>query len=227
MPHPLMIFAAGRGTRMAPLTDTRPKPLIEVAGRSLLDRALDLGREAGCAPVVVNSHYLGDMVADHLAGQEVAISAEEVLLETGGGLRQALPLLGGGAVMTLNPDVLFTGPNPLATLAAAWDPARMDALFLLVSPDHAVGRIGGGDFAMDDAGRISRRGPWIYAGASICQPESLQAIEEQVFSLNLFWDGLIAQGRAFGVIHPGRWVDVGRPDCIPLAEAMLAQGPLS
>lgn len=221
MPYPLMIFAAGRGTRMAPLTDSRPKPLIEVAGRTLLDRALDLGCAAGCAPVVVNTHYLGGQIATHLAGRDIRLSPEETLLETGGGLRLALPLLGAGAVMTLNPDVLFTGPNPLAALAAAWEPARMDALLLLVPGERALGRIGGGDFAMDAKGRISRKGDLIYAGASICHPETLHEIGDEVFSLNLFWDGLIARGRAFGLVHAGHWVDVGRPDCIPLAEGML------
>ncbi|MGR3198935.1 MAG: NTP transferase domain-containing protein, partial [Paracoccus sp. (in: a-proteobacteria)] len=142
---PLMIFAAGLGTRMRPLTDDRPKPLIEVAGRTLLDRALDLGRTAGAAPIVVNTHYLGAQIERHLDGQDVAISHEAgQILDTGGGLRRALPLLGNGPVMTLNPDVLWTGPNVLARLAAAWDD-QMDALLSVVPLERATARKGAGD----------------------------------------------------------------------------------
>lgn len=226
---PLMIFAAGLGTRMAPLTDTRPKPLIEVAGRSLLDRALDLGRDAGAAPIVVNTHYLGGQIASHLAGTDVAISDEaDLLLDTGGGLRRALPLLGGGPVATLNPDVVWTGPNPLRALAAAWRD-DMQALLALVPLARARARIGGGDFALDAAGRITRRGDFVYAGAQIIRPDLLADIPQRVFSLNLLWDRLIARGGAFGLIHRGGWCDVGRPEAIAQAEALLAspaqQGP--
>lgn len=227
---PLMIFAAGLGTRMAPLTDTCPKPLIRVAGRSLLDRALDLGRQAGAAPIVVNTHYLGGQIAAHLARSDVAISDEaDLLLDTGAGLRRALPLLGGGPlVATLNPDVVWTGPNPLLALAAAWR-EDMAALLALVPVARARARIGGGDFALDAAGRISRQGDFVYAGAQIIRPDLLADIPERVFSLNLLWDRLIAQGGAFGLIHRGGWCDVGRPEAIAQAEALLAgpaqQGP--
>lgn len=220
----LMIFAAGLGTRMRPLTDTLPKPLIEVAGQTLLDRALAMGRQAQLSPIVVNSHYMGDQIADHLAGQDVAISEEsDLLLDTGGGLRKALPLLGNGPVMTLNPDVVWTGPNPLAALCEAWDD-RMDALLAVVPLATATARIGGGDFAMDAAGRITRRGDFVYAGAHILRPERLAEIPDQVFSLNRIWDVLIAQGRAFGMVHAGGWCDVGRPETIPFAEAVLTDG---
>lgn len=226
---PLMIFAAGLGTRMAPLTDTRPKPLIEVAGRSLLDRALELGRQAGAAPIVVNTHYLGGQIARHLAGTDVAISDEaDLLLDTGGGLRRALPLLGGGPVATLNPDVVWTGPNPLQALAQAWRD-DMQALLALVPLARARARIGGGDFALDDAGRITRRGDFVYAGAQIIRPDLLADIPDPVFSLNLLWDRPIARGGAFGLIHHGGWCDVGRPEAIAQAEALLTdpaqQGP--
>lgn len=221
MPLPLMIFAAGFGTRMRPLTDDRPKPLIEVAGRSLLDRALDLGHAAGCAPVAVNTHYLGDRIAAHLAGRELAISDEPgAILDTGGGLRKALPLLGEGPVMTLNPDVVWTGPNPLAALAQAWD-GRMAALLMLVPLDRATARQGAGDFALDADGRISRSGDFVYAGAQILRPDRLADIPGDVFSLNRLWDLLIDEGRAFGLVHPGGWCDVGWPGAIPLAEALL------
>ena len=219
--RPLMIFAAGLGTRMRPLTDTLPKPLIAVGGQTLLDRALDLGRKAGAGPIVVNTHYLGDRIADHLAGQDVAISHEaEGLLETGGGLRRALPLLGPGPVMTLNPDVVWTGPNPLAALDAAWRD-DMDALLMLVPMAQAEARQGAGDFSLDARGRISRRGDFVYGGAQIIRPDRLARIPDPVFSLNRLWDLLIADGRAFGIVHPGGWCDLGYPQAIPLAEALL------
>lgn len=225
MPDALMIFAAGLGTRMRPLTDSLPKPLIPVGGQTLLDRAITLGRAGGSARIVVNTHYLGGMIADHLSGSGIAISHEPgPVLETGGGLRQALPLLGPGPLMTLNPDVVWTGPNPMAALRAAWDPARMDALLMLVPLDRATARVGGGDFALDDAGRIGRRGDFVYGGAQVIDPALLDGIPDRVFSLNRCWDAAIARGRAFGLIHPGGWCDVGRPEAIPVAEALLADG---
>ncbi|MDP5306965.1 nucleotidyltransferase family protein [Paracoccus spongiarum] len=223
MRPPLMIFAAGLGTRMRPLTDHLPKPLIEVGGQTLLDRALALGRQAGVARIVVNSHYLGCRIAAHLAGQEVAISDEAaLLLDTGGGLRRALPLLGQGPVLTLNPDVVWTGPNPLAALIAAWRP-DMEALLMLVPRDRATARVGPGDFALDDAGRISRRGDVVYGGAQIIRPDLLAGIGEAVFSLNRAWDLMIARGTAHGILHAGGWCDVGRPEAIAQAEALLAK----
>lgn len=225
MPDALMIFAAGLGTRMRPLTDHLPKPLIAVSGQTLLDRAIRLGRDGGARRIVVNTHYLGDMIAGHLAGQDIAISHEPgPVLETGGGLRAALPLLGDGPVMTLNPDVVWTGPNPVADLRAAWNAGRMDALLSVIPLTAATGRVGGGDFAIDAAGRISRGGDWVYAGAHVLNPARLADIPDRVFSLNRVWDRIIADGRAFALIHAGGWCDVGRPETIPLAESLLADG---
>ncbi|MFC3170036.1 nucleotidyltransferase family protein [Paracoccus fontiphilus] len=225
--RPLMIFAAGLGTRMRPLTDTLPKPLIPVGGRTLLDRALDLGHGAGAGPVVVNTHYLGHRIAAHLAGRDVAVSDEAgEILDTGGGLRQALPLLGrgaqedGGPVMTLNPDVVWTGANPLAALDAAWRD-DMDALLMLVPLERAAARQGAGDFSLDGTGRIVRRGDYVYGGAQIIRPDRLGQIPDRVFSLNRLWDLLIAEGRAHGIVHDGGWCDVGYPGAIPVAERML------
>ena len=225
MTLPLMIFAAGKGTRMAPLTDVTPKPLIRVGGQTLLDRALKLGRQAGVGPgvgqVVVNIHHLGGQIRDHIAGQDIAISDEsDLLLETGGGLRKALPLLGAGPVITMNPDVIWTGPNPIAALLDAWDD-RMDALLMLVPIAHTHGRNGGGDFSLDADSRLIRKGDLVYGGAQIIRPDRLAEIGDQVFSLNRLWDLMIAEGRAYGLIHGGEWCDVGRPDCIPLAERLL------
>ena len=132
-----MIFAAGLGRRMAPLTDRLPKPLIEVAGRPLIDHALSIGRAAGFRRIVVNSHYLGEMLENHLAGQEVIVLREAVLLETGGGLKAALGVLGPGPVTTLNSDAVWAGANPLTELMAAWEPERMEALVLLSEPARA------------------------------------------------------------------------------------------
>lgn len=221
-PEVLMLFAAGFGTRMGALTAHRPKPLIPVAGRALIDHALTLAVEAGIGRIVVNLHYLPDQIAAHLAGWAgVALSPEPEILETGGGLRAALPLLGPGPVFTLNSDAVWTGANPLAQLRAAWDPARMDALLLLIAPDRARGHAGRGDFLLDGGGRISRGAGAIYSGAQIVKTDGLNAFPDRVFSLNRVWDGLIATGRAYGVVHPGGWCDVGRPESIAEAEAML------
>lgn len=226
--QPLMVFAAGFGTRMGALTALRPKPLIPVAGRALIDRALDLAAEAGCDPVVVNLHYRGQQIADHLAGSPVHLSWEhDLILETGGGLRQALPQLGSGPVCTLNPDAVWTGPNPLIRLANHWEPALMDGL-LMLAPVKAVYPHGGrSDFTMDARGRLSRHaetgGPgFVYLGAQIITTEGLATIDARAFSLNRLWDQMIADGRAFGLLHPGGWCDVGRPEGIAKAEAMLA-----
>lgn len=224
---PLMLFAAGFGTRMGALTASRPKPLIEVKGIALLDRALALARAAGAAPVVVNTHYLASQIAAHLAGQDVAISDEPgQILDTGGGLRQALPLLGPGPVMTLNPDAVWSGPNPLRLLAEAWDPERMDALLLVKSVALVRGRGAKSDFLLDDHGRIRRAEAaegMVYLGAQILKTEGLAQVSEQVFSLNLLWNRMIAEGRAHGLAYPGDWCDVGSPQGLAEAEAMLGQ----
>lgn len=221
-----MIFAAGFGTRMGALTADRPKPLIKVAGRALLDHALDLADAAGAGPVVVNTHYHADQIARHLSGRGVQISHEpEQILETGGGLRKALPLLGGSPVMTLNSDAVWTGKNPLTQLAAHWDGAQMDALLLLLPAGQALGHGGRGDFVLGADGRISRaagRSGQVYLGAQIIRTEGLLTIAKDAFSLNLLWDEMIAQGRAYGVQHLGSWCDVGRPEGIAEAEALLA-----
>lgn len=226
IPRAAMVFAAGFGTRMGALTATRPKPLVPVAGRPLIDHALGLVEAAGLRPVV-NTHYLAAQLAGHLAGRGLAIAHEPEILDTGGGLRAALPLLGPGPVATLNSDAVWTGPNPFETLRAAWDPGRMEALLLLVPLERARERRGGGDFARDAAGRIGWGGDLVYTGAQFLRTEGLAEIGDRVFSLRLFWDAAIARGTAFGVIHPGLWCDVGRPEGIAAAEAMLAEAMLA
>lgn len=224
MPGPVMLFAAGKGTRMGALTQDRPKPLIEVAGRTLLDHALALADAASMGPIVVNTHYLADQIAVHLRPRpEIRLSHEPMLLETGGGLRCALPLLGPGPVLTLNTDAVWTGANPLEELRAAWDPVRMDALLLLIAPGRARGHSGAGDFLAGADGRL-RRGPGaIYSGAQIVKPDLLAEIPERIFSMNLLWDMMLRAGRVYGVLHDGRWCDVGRPEGIAEAEAMLRE----
>lgn len=226
-PAAAMVFAAGLGTRMRPLTEHKPKPLIEVATATLLDRALDLAAEAQVPRRVVNTHYLGDQIAAHLAARpDIAISHESPrVLETGGGLKRALPLLGSGPVFTLNTDAIWTGPNPFRQLAEVWDPARMDALLLLVAPGAARGHGGEGDFLVAADGRLSRGPGGIYTGAQILNPAGLAEIADPVFSLNRLWDRMLARGRLFGTWHRGGWCDVGRPESIALAEALLAEAP--
>jgi len=219
---PLMIFAAGLGTRMGPLTADRPKPLIPVAGRALIDHALD--HAAGAGRVVVNTHYRAEMLAAHLAQRDVTLSHEPDILETGGGLKAALPMLGPGPVMTLNSDAVWTGENPLTQLAGAWDD-RMEALLLLLPADQATGFCGTGDFLIDGEGRLSRANGAAgvaYLGAQILRTEALAKIADRKFSLNRVWDGMIARGGAHGLIHRGGWCDVGRPETIVRAEALLA-----
>ena len=225
---PVMIFAAGFGTRMGALTKDRPKPLIPVAGKTLLDHALEVVRAAPVARTVVNAHYHADQIARHLSGQNVALSCETgSILETGGGLRAAMPLLGGSPVMTLNSDAVWTGRNPLHELAEVWDQERMDALLLLAPVEATKGYAGRGDFRLDQSGRLARaRGEdgLVYLGAQILRTERLPGIPQATFSLNLVWDQMIADGRAFGLLHDGGWCDVGRPAGIAEAEALLDWG---
>lgn len=222
---PVMLFAAGFGTRMGALTSERPKPLIEVAGRPLIDHALALAEDLPPARIVANLHYHADMLAAHLAPRGVLLSREEPdILETGGGLRAALPLLGPGPVLTVNTDAVWSGPNPLRLLAKAWDPARMDALLMCVPKERAAGHEGPGDFVPDGTGR-ARRGPGlVYGGAQIVRTDGLGAIPDAAFSLNRLWDRMLDAGRLYALTYPGRWCDVGHPGGIALAERLLETG---
>jgi len=217
----VMLFAAGRGTRMAPLTDERPKPMVEVAGKPLVDHALGLVRQAGLDRVVANTHYLPTRLETHLHLAGVQTIRETELLETGGGLRNALPLLGDGPVITLNSDAVWAGGNPISELLDAWQPDEMDALLTLIHPDSAVGHDGAGDFSVSDTGRLTRAPGFVYTGAQIMKPERLFDISDNVFSLNRVWDLIQAERRLFGVIFQGAWCDVGQPASIPMAEALL------
>lgn len=223
-PLPLMLFAAGFGTRMGALTAACPKPLIPVAGLPLIDHARRIAKIAGVGRQVANLHYLGDQLAAHLAGTDVTLSWERAqILDTGGGLKAALPLLGDGPVMTLNTDAVWTGENPLTQLLSAWDDSRMDQLFLLLPAAKARSATGRSDFVMDADGRIDwakGRDGFLYLGAQILNPAILTETDK-VFSLHGPWTRTMAQGRAFGIVHKGDWCDVGHPEGIAEAEALL------
>ncbi len=224
-PFPLMVFAAGFGTRMGALTKDRPKPLIPVAGRALIDHALAIGAEAGVSRTVVNTHYKADQMAAHLAGRDIAISHEpDQILETGGGLKAALPLLGTAPVAILNSDGIWTGANPLTQLAAAWDPDRMEALLLLLPLDRTLAHGPKGDFRLAPDGRISRGEggeDHVYIGAQILKTGRIATTPDAVFGLNRTWTEMIAAGTAFGLVHDGGWCDVGHPEGVAEAERLL------
>lgn len=216
----LMLFAAGFGTRMGDLTADRPKPLVPVAGRPLIDHALDLVLPVVSGPVVANLHYRADQMEAHLAGTRVhTIREEPEILETGGGLRNALPLLGRGPVFTMNSDAVWRGPNPLDVLEDAWRD-DMEALLLGIPPANAVGHSGAGDFT---PGPPVARGPGlIYSGVQIIRTEGLAEIAEDAFSLNVLWNRMLDRGTLHVVSYAGQWCDVGHPEGIQLAERMLS-----
>jgi len=217
-----MLFAAGFGTRMGALTADRPKPLVKVAGKTLLDHALDQVRPHDLR-TVVNVHYKAEMIRKHLTGTDIAISDEsDEILETGGGLRRALPLLGGNPVFTMNTDAVWNGPNPLDILLDAWDPARMDALLLCIPTQNAVGHAGSGDFTLHPDQTITRGPGYVYSGVQILKTDGLNAIEEDAFSLNVLWNQMASADRLCGVPYTGQWCDVGTPEGIALAEQMVA-----
>jgi N-acetyl-alpha-D-muramate 1-phosphate uridylyltransferase len=223
---PVLLFAAGFGTRMGLLTAEKPKPLVQAGGQALLDHALAIVDQARARPIVVNLHYRGDQIRQHLAHRDDIRFSEEQpdILETGGGLRQAGGLLGAEIVQTLNTDAIWTGQNPLTQLMAAWDAERMDGLLLLLPAEQATGHAGKGDFAIKPDGTLTRGTgdeTHIYLGAQIINASKLKSIQPAAFSLNLVWNQMIAQRRLFGLAHKGGWCDVGHPAAIPLAEAML------
>lgn len=235
-PATAMVLAAGLGKRMRPLTATRPKPLVEVAGKALLDHALDRLKAAGVKRAVVNVHYLADALEAHLkrrvTGIDVTVSDERAqLLETGGGLVKALPLIDVDPFLVVNSDNLWVdGPmDSIQALAARWDDEAMDALLLLVPLARANCHKGRGDFHMDGAGRISRRkpsrvGPFVFTGVQIVSKRLFEGAKAEPFSLNVLWDRAIEQGRVFGMVHNGLWFDVGTPPAVKRTEMMLASG---
>jgi MurNAc alpha-1-phosphate uridylyltransferase len=229
-----MVLAAGLGTRMRPLTDDRPKALVEVGGRALIDHVLDRLADAGVTRAVVNVHWFADRLEAHLAsrgrGPEITISDERAaLLETGGGLKKAMPLLGSDPVFVANIDSVWTDRgDALAELAALWDPARMDAALLLARREGAIGFEGGGDFFLGDDGQLTFRGeaaeaPFAYMGVHICRPGYVADGPDGPFSLSGLWRRSAAEGRLFGCVLDGDWMHVGDPGARDEAEARLAR----
>jgi MurNAc alpha-1-phosphate uridylyltransferase len=233
-PKKAMVLAGGLGTRMRPITLTIPKPLVEVAGRTLLDRGLDALVNAGVKKAVVNVHYLADQMEAHLQNRNdltIAVSDErEQLLDSAGGIIKALPELGDHAFYILNADTFWVdaqGSN-LQRLAQMWDETRMDILLMLADKNHATGYEGRGDFLLAGDGRLSRvphdkTSDYIYAGAAIMHPKLFAGADIAVSSLNRYFDDAIASGRLYGMVMEGHWLTVGTPDAIGEAEAALLQ----
>ena len=230
-PKRAMVLAAGRGLRMRPITETLAKTLVAPDGRSLLDRILDRLEAAGVEQVVVNLHHLGEQIERHLEQRgtpEVAFSREDSLLETGGGVRKALPLLGDEAFYVINGDTLWLdGLEPaLSRLAATWDQAAMDALLLLHPTAYAMTYEGAGDFFLSPEGRVRRRGerevaPFVFAGVQILHPRLFEGAPEGAFSLNRLYDAAAEAERLRGLRHDGEWFEVGTPKALRVAEEAL------
>ena len=226
-----MILAAGRGERMRPLTDTMPKPLIPVAGRSMLDRAMDRLQAHNVRNLVINVHHLGEQIATHVGAGRAHIVREESLLETGGSVKNALPLLGHEPFFVLNGDGLWTdgAVSMLKRMEAAWDPKRMDALLLLHPIDKAIGREASdkGDYFLDDNGKARHRGaepaaPYLFASVSICDARIFRLSPDGPFSLVRLWHRAQAAGHLYGLVHDGQWFHVGTPHALAEAEQVLA-----
>lgn len=227
-----MVLAAGYGQRMRPLTNTRPKPLVEVAGKALIDHGFDRLRRAGVARAIVNVHYLPEQIeawARRQSSPAIVISDERgEILDTGGGVARALPLLGNDPFFVINSDSFWVdeGIPALDRLRAAWDDRIMDCLLLLCPLPRTVGYDGTGDFLRDADGRLRRKSagdgePLAYIGGYLVSPRLFEGAPEGKFSMNLLWDRAIAKGRLFGLSHLGRWLHVGTPEAIALAEQAL------
>jgi N-acetyl-alpha-D-muramate 1-phosphate uridylyltransferase len=231
-----MVLAAGFGMRMRPLTLATPKPLIKVAGKTLLDYGFDHLRKAKVETAVVNGHYLADQIEAWCAEQRIPktifSSERDAILDTGGGIARALPLLGVDPFFVLNADCFWLdGKVPALTrLKQAWDEAQMDCLLLVCDPKQTTGYDGKGDFVLDDTGRASRRSQrpdapaYAYIGGYLVHPRFFKNAPAGAFSTNLLWDRAIAEGRLFGLAHDGHWLHVGTVEAIAEAEAHLRQG---
>ncbi len=231
-----MLMAAGLGKRMRPLTATRPKPMVKVAGKPLIDHALDRLEAGGIARAIVNVHYLPDALIAHMkarkTGIEIVISDErDRLLETGGGLMKATPLLGDRPFVCANSDNLWIdGPrDSISMLSELWDDERMDALLLVVPHARATCHGGPGDFHMAADGLLRRRkpghiAPFVFTGVQIMSPRLLRDPPADVFSTNVFWNRAMEAGRLYGASHQGLWFDVGTPRAVPVVEAALGYG---
>lgn len=233
-----MILAAGLGTRMRPLTNTTPKPMLKVADKPLIDWALDRLDEAGCEHVVVNLHHLGAQIERHLeTNPAVTFVHEDPVLETGGGVKNALDqgLLGDQPFFACNADNLWLddGDSSLHRLAAAWDDGAMDALLLLHPTQTATGYDGAGDFwgEVDQGGPIRRSNDggadqpsYVFTGVQLLHPRLFKNAPDGAFSLNVLYDQALAQGRLYGLAHQGAWHHVGTPEALAATDALLRKG---
>lgn len=230
--HKAMILAAGLGTRMRAYTDTVPKPLVEIAGRTLLDRCLDRLEAAGIREIVVNVHHKADQIEAHLAqkiGKSVKISDERAqLMDTGGGLAKAHPHLGEAPFFTVNSDSIWLeGYRPaLDRMAARFDPERMDALLLMSPMNKATGYDGRGDFLVKPWGQLAWRpwaklAPFVFMGVQLVHPRFLADAPDGPFSIKILWNRAMAAGRLFGIRHDGLWMHVGSPDGVDAANRIL------
>jgi MurNAc alpha-1-phosphate uridylyltransferase len=230
-PKAAMVLAAGIGERMRPLTLDKPKPLLEVGGRALIDWTLDRFAAGGISSIVVNTHYKAEMLERHLAGRrdlDIQISRESERLETGGGVARALPHFDGAPFYVANADsVWLDGPTrAVDRLATAWRPDRMDALLLLMAAPRSDFYDGPGDFMMDPLGRLTFRperriAPYVYAGLHIAAPRLFDGAPEGPFRLTKLWRKAEAEGRLFGLVHDGAWFHVGTPDALADADSQL------
>ena len=229
-----MVLAAGLGTRMRPLTDDRPKPLLELDGRSLLDHALDRLQAASVHQAVVNAHWHADQIAVAMslrADPCITLQKEDTLLETGGGVTLALPNLGAGPFAVVNGDAFWLdGPTPALTrLAAAFDTEQMDALLLMVRTTQVDGAVGHGDFLLDPLGRMRRPkereiAPYLYAGVQILSPALFADAPVGAFSLNRLYNQAMENGRLYGLVHDGAWFHLSTPEDLHHAEETLRAG---
>ena len=229
-----MILAAGLGTRMNELTADRPKAMVDVAGRPLIDHAIDRLKSAGIQRIVVNVHYCADVLERHLAKRsdvEICLSDERhALLDTGGGIKHALHFFEGRPFVTHNCDTIWAEKEMenLPALLTRFDREKMDALMLLALRDTSLGFDGSGDFFMDDAGRLRRRGdaakaPFVWAGVQVIVPSLFEKTPESAFSTNIVWDRAIDANRLYGLELNGTWMHVGSPDAVADAEAYLSK----
>ena len=233
IPENAMVLAAGLGLRMRPITDRIPKPLVRIAERTLLDRALDHLEVVGVARAVVNAHYRAEQIVEHLKERtrpEIEISLEDELLETGGGVAKALSKL-GESFYVVNSDIMWLdGKVPaLIRLARAWDPGRMDALLLMQRTASAVGYEGIGDYVLDPLGLPRRRkerevAPFLFAGVQILNRRLFEGAPAGRFSLNALYDKAQKAKRLHAIVHDGEWYHVGTPEALGVTERLLALG---
>jgi aminoglycoside/choline kinase family phosphotransferase len=234
IPRRAMVLAAGFGTRLKPITDTTPKPMVMVAGKPMIDTVIDRLAAVGVQDVVVNTHHLAEIIEGHLgkrSGPRIRFSREDEILETGGGIAKALPLLGNDCFYVINGKIIWLNgkTDALVRLAEFWDDGRMDALLLLQPTATAVGYGGPGDFFLDQLGAIRRRrhwevAPFVYAGIQILHPRLFKDGPQGAFSLNVLYDRAIEAGRLYGLRHDGEWFHVSTPEQLAEVEARIAHG---